>query len=239
MKKRLKVLSLICLFSLCIHSIAFSNVLRGRLEKFGALGILPASFINVTICKKNGDGLKTVVTGSDGMYSFSDMEPGIYILKIWVKGFDYDPLSHKVKILEEINVTDAKTIIIHHFTFKLPKEQEIISINLMRFTNEESPFIAQGSHYALPDDVNIWPVLKCKSGNYLLSTEKPVKINKDGKWRSREIWVDRPVEEILAVLVTKDGDHYFRYLISNNDRAEFHQLPSKSYILAKRRIIIH
>lgn len=239
MKKRLKVLSLICLVPLCIHSIAFSNVLRGRLEKFGTLGILPASFINVTICKKNGDSIKTVVTGSDGMYSFSDIEPGIYILKIRVKGFENDPLSHIVKILEEINVTDAKTIIIHRFTFELPKEQEFPSINSMRFINEGYRFIAQGSHYALPDDVNIWPVLKCKGGNYLLSTEKPVKIYKNGKWISREIWVDRPVEEILAVLVTEGGDHYFRFLISNNDQAEFHQLPARSYILAKRRIIIH
>jgi len=235
MKNRIKVLFLTCLVSLCIYSMSFSNVLKGTLEKFGTFGILPASFINVTLCKANGEILKTVVTDSDGIYLFSDVGPGVYLLKIWVKGFDYDPLFQTVKILEDIDVTDVNRILIHKFTFESSKEIAF-SETSMRFLGEENRLVLRGSHYALPDDINIWPILKCLNGNYLVSTEKPVKINKNGKWTSREIFVDRPVEEILAVLSSKDGDQYFRRQLSSNDR-EFLQLPANSYILAKRRII--
>jgi hypothetical protein len=235
MKNNKKVLFLTCLVSLCVCSISFGNVLKGRLEKFGTYGILPGSYISVTLSKENGESLMTTVTDPDGKYIFDGVKPGVYVLRIWVKGFDLDPLSHSIKVLEDVDVTDADTILIHKFTFELPKEQAC-SEALMKFLSEKIRFVAQGSHYALPENVNIWPVLKCLNGNYLISTEKPVRINKNGKWTSREIIVDRPVEEILAVLVTEKGDNDFRWRISSDDR-EFQHLPENSYILAKRKII--
>jgi len=228
MKKKLKILSLFCRASLHIHSVVFSNSLRGRLEKFGTLGLLPASFVNITL-SKNGKNLKTMITGSDGAYYFGDIEPGLYILKIWVKGFDREPLTHEAKVLEDQQVTDADRILVHRFIFEFPEEQVIPSIDLLQL-------IARGSYYALPEDVRIWPILKCKNGNYLISTEKPVLVGKDGKWKSKIILIDRPVEEIIAVLVTKEGDNYFRFLMLNNNPEEFNQLPENSCILAKRRI---
>jgi len=237
MKNESKALSLICLASLVIPSWAFCSALTGRLEKFGALGLLPASYINVTLSKNNGENLKTIITESDGKYCFNDIEPGSYVLKVWVKGLDNDPLTRDVEVLKDKELTDAGQILIHFFIFEFPKEQVFPSADLMGFIkNEGYRFRARGSHYALPDDADIWPVFKCKNGNYLLSTEKPVLIKKDGKWISREILIDRPVEEILAVLVAREGDHYFRFLMLSNDRAEFNQLPKNSCILATRRI---
>lgn len=228
------VFSLTCLASLCIYSTSFGNDLTGKLEKLGMFGILPASYKNVSLCKENGDIIKTEVTNSDGIYLFRDVEPGVYLLKIWAKGFKYDPLSQKVEISRDLDPTEANTIPIHKFTLESPKEQAFPETLMSQ--REGIRFVAQGSHYALPEEGKIWPILKCTNGNYLISTEKPVKINKDGKWMSREIWVDRPVEEILAVLVTKKGDNYFRWRISSNNR-EFIELPENSYVLAKRRII--
>jgi hypothetical protein len=139
-----------------------------------------------------------------------------------------------VKILEDTDVTDVGTILMHNFTFESPEEQAFPETLMSR--SEGIRFVAQGSHYALPEDSKIWPILKCLNGNYLVATEKPVKINKNGKWISRDIFIDRPVVEILAVLATKDGDHDFRWRLSSNDR-EFLRLPENSYVLAKRQII--
>ncbi len=228
MKKKLRYLYILFLILFFTNSFLFCNILKVRLEKFGTYGILPASFVNVTLSKKSGKNLKTELTGSDGIYNFHDIDPGIYVLKIWANGFDNKPVTYEVEVLDE-SLTDTKPFLIHYFEFEFPKEKE-------RFPRN-SNITAKGIYYNFPDDAYVWIVLKCVNENYLLSTKKPIYIKKNGKWESSEILLDRQIKEILAVLVTKTGHGRFRAF--NNYLHEFHQLPQDSFIVAARKIILN
>ncbi len=230
MKKILRFLCISFLILFFTNSFLFCNILKGRLEKFGTYGILPASFVNVTLSNKSGKNLKTELTGSDGIYNFHDIEPGIYVLKIWANGFDNKPVTYEVEVSDE-SLTDTKPFLIHYFEFEFPKEEELFPIN--------SRITAKGIYYNFPDDAHVWIVLKCVNENYLLSTKKPIYIKKDGKWESSEILLDRPIKEILAVLVTKVDHKIFRFRVSNNYLSEFSNLPSDSFIVAARIIIFY
>lgn len=231
MKKKLRYLYILFLILFFTNSFLFCSILKGRLEKFGTYGILPASFVNVTLSKKSGQYLKTELTGSDGIYNFHDIEPGIYVLKIWANGFDNKPVTYKIEVLDE-SLVDTKPFLIHYFEFEFPEEKENFPLN--------SRITAKGIYCNFPDDVYVWIVLKCVNENYLLSTKKPIYIKKDGKWESGEILLDRPIKEILAVLVTKAGhDELFRFGALDNNQREFHKLPQDSFIVATRKIIFY
>lgn len=229
MKKRSKSFFLFLLILLVINSFAYSVVLRGALAKFGTHGILPASFVNITLATESGQNLKTELTDSEGMYYFYDVEPGLYILKIWVKGFDGKPINYEVEVLNR-PITQAKTFLIHYFKFESP-EEEIITLGRPVHIG------ARGIHYNLPTDARIWIVLKCRNDNFLIKTKRHIYIKKEGKWASDEILIDRQIKEILAVLVTKAGNYFFLHESSNELWSEFPHLPENSYILASRKLI--
>ena len=231
MKKKSKSYFLFFLILLFINSFVMSNVLKGRLEKFGTYGILPASFVNVTLSKKSGQNLKTELTGSDGMYSFYNVAPGPYLLKIWAKGFDSKPISHEVEVLDE-PITQAPLILTHLLKFENSEKKRRISL---AFSKNIWP---KGIHYNLPDDAMVWIILKCKNDNFLINTRRLIYIKENGEWESDNIPLDRPIKEIIALLVTKTGNSRLRLMISNKSWYEFSQLPKDSYILATRKIIV-
>jgi hypothetical protein len=224
MKKNIKIIFTSSLILILAHSFIFSSVLKGKLEKFGIHGLLPAPFVYVTL-SQNGKSLKTEITGSDGVYSFIDVQPGNYMLKIWAKGFDYKPLTREVNVLRQ-EITEVPPILIN-FTFESPKDNEFFPRTIR--------IKARGYHYSLPPKANIWIILKCLNRNFLVSTKKPIIIKENGQWESYEIILDRSIMEILAVSAAKKANNYFRY----HFLTEFTTLPKGSYILATRKITVY
>src|SRR5690349_19641304 len=63
-------------------------------EKFGSLngtvtdasgGVLPG--VTVSVTNKTTNRSRTITTGSDGTYTFNDLEPGTYSIKFELAGF--------------------------------------------------------------------------------------------------------------------------------------------------------
>lgn len=238
MKKKSKSYFLFFLILLFINSFVMSNVLKGRLKKFGTYGILPASFVNVTLSKKSGQNLKTELTGSDGMYYFHNVEPGSYLLKIWVKDIYSKPIIHKVEVLDK-PITQAPPILTHFLKFENPEENRRFPLAFV------ANIRSKGIHYNLPANAMVWIILKCRNDNFLINTKRHIYIEENGKWESDNIPLDRPIKEIIAILVTKTYNAHLRLIMSSKSWDEFSQLPlpklkkdSYYYILATRKIIV-
>jgi hypothetical protein len=147
MKKRTNLMIVFSIIILLFFStsIIYSANLQGKFNRFGPLGILPASFVPVTLHPiPDKKVLKTVYSGSDGMYYFNNIVPGDYILKIWVKGFRNKSLNYKVHVFEW-EYTNIKPIVIHSLKFEIPqKGSRLIEGTVIK---------PRGTYYSLPDDV--------------------------------------------------------------------------------------
>ena len=227
-KMRPMVALLAVLFTL--SSLTCASALQGKLEKFGPLGNLPASFVTVTLNSRDtGKVIKTEHTDYDGIYYFNECKPGIYMLKIWIKGPYGMPLDFGVSVLDQ-PLTNIAPILIHSFKFKYPEEGQTFPNGIA--------ITAKGTHYNLPEDAFVWLVLKHRNGNYYL-TDRSIEINSDGSWKSRTIYVIEGTMEILAVLVTRKVNNEFRLRIISNNWLHYSKLPTNSCIIAQRKIDVH
>lgn len=95
-----------------VASFNYAETARGRLDKYGPDGISSAPHVPVTLySRKTEQRSEPVYTGSDGMYWFDNLEPGEYILEIWSQGFNNEPSSYEIRVLDQL-YTDIKPIVI-------------------------------------------------------------------------------------------------------------------------------
>jgi hypothetical protein len=232
MKKRTNFMigfTIIILF-LFSTSIVYSANLQGKLNRFGPHGILPASFVPVTLHTiPDKKILRTVNSGSDGMYYFNHIVPGDYILRIWVKNFRNESLNYTVRVLEQ-EYTNIKPIVIHFLEFEIPKKGSRLI--------EGTVIKPRGSHYALPDDAFLWIVLSDSLNNYFLR-DLPVFVDKDGSWTSNTVSIGRNITGIHAVMLTREGNKIFQKKVEKKEWQGFKDLPGGSYIIASQDIKVH
>ena len=218
------------LLLICLTSFVSAHTLKGKLEQFGDYGLLPAPHIYVTLANIEGKDLSTKITGSDGIYVFPNVEAGNYKLKIWTKKMYDRPIEKEIAV-SDIPVTEIEPILVHQFIFEYPKAGERFSIGTTNVSIK-----AKGTHYSLPDEAKVWIILKCKNDNFFLATDRNVYIKDNGTWESKEIFMDRPIRSILAVLVTKPGNNEFYSKARKRELEEFPQLPGNSYIISYQNI---
>jgi hypothetical protein len=207
-----------------------ATTIQGRLDRFGQLGISPAYPVTLTLNSfDTGTILKTVTTGSDGIYFFEDCPIGSYILKVWPKGPNDNPLNFRVEI-EDQPIMDIAPILMHSLNIEFPTEGERIPAGII--------IKAKGTHYSLPKDVFAWIVLKLRNENYF-PTKRSLYIKPNGLWNSREFSVVEGTIEMLVVLVTKQGDREFRLRAEAYELEPFYPLPRNSHIIARKKITIN
>ncbi len=211
-------------------SIIYSATLQGKLNRFGSNGILPASFVSVTLHSiPDKKILRTVNSGSDGMYYFNNIVPGDYILKIWVRGFRNKSLNYKVHVFER-EYTNIKPIVIHSLEFEIPqKGSRLIEGTVIK---------PQGTHYSLPEDAFLWIVLSDSLNNYFLR-DLPVFVHEDGSWTSNTVSIGRNITKIHAVMLTREGNKIFQEKVEKKERQGFKDFPEGSYIIASQDIKVH
>jgi|GEM_PF-785078 len=232
MKKRTNFIIVFTIIILLFFftSIVYSATLQGKLNRFGSHGILPASFVPVTLHSiPDKKILRTVISGSDGMYYFNNIVPGDYILKIWVMGFRNKSLNYKVHVFEQ-EYTNIKPIVIHSLEFEIPQKGS-------RFI-EGTVIRPRGTHYSLPDDALLWIVLSDSLNNYYLR-DLPVFVHEDGTWTSKSVTIGRNITKIHAVMVTQEGNKIFQEKVEKKERQGFKDFPEDSYIVASQDIKVH
>jgi hypothetical protein len=202
--------------------------LQGKLIKFGPLGVLPAPFVTVTLSANNNRKLiRTEHSDARGIYFFNGCPAGTYILKIWVRGAGERPLDFKINVSSQ-PVTNIAPILIHSLLLNYPEEGQPVSANM--------DISMKGTYYNIPDDAFIWIVLKRRDENFYLATDEPVKLNPGQTWESFPMKMEEGTVEVLAVLVTRKGNHDFRMKSKSDMWSSFSQLPGNSYTLARRKI---
>jgi hypothetical protein len=87
---------------------AYSQTVRGRLDRRGPSGYYPAAYVKVTLGIPNQWRSLPVYTGVDGMYYFYNIRPGNYVLEIW--GYR-DPIRYEIQVLNQ-PYTDIKPILL-------------------------------------------------------------------------------------------------------------------------------
>lgn len=230
MNRRLYVTSILFLLLSFLNSFVSAHTIKGKLERFGDYGVFPAPFINVTLENVEGRRLKNDLTGSDGLYTFANIDEGKYYLLIWAKGLYDKPIRKEIEVLDS-PVTEIKPILIHRFEFESPEEGKRYPIG-----STDVRIKTRGIHYSMPEEAKVWIVLKCKNDNFLLATDKNVHLKDDGTWESREILMDRPISSILAVMVTNIGHNFFNRMAHEKKREEFPQLLRYSFVISTRNI---
>jgi len=227
MKNKTALSAIFTILLLFVTSVVYSATLQGRLDRFGPNGILPASFVPVSIYSDIDEKiLGTVSSGSDGMYYFNHVKPGDYILKVWVKGFRKKSLNYKVHISDQEYI-NIKPIVIHSLKFDIPQKGG-------RFI-EGIVIKPRGTHYSLPADAFLWVVLSDSLNNFYLR-DNPVVVHKDGTWTTDSISIGRYLTKIHVVIVTEDGNKKFKEKVSKKERGGFKDFPEGSYVIASRNI---
>lgn len=226
--KKLKVyIIVVCAVLFFLKVTVFPEILQGRLDEFGPAGVLPASFIYVTLSTEDKRYEKTEQTGTDGIYYFEDCPPGTFILKVWVKGSGEKTLDYKVTV-EDKEVTDIVPILIHSLRFKYPRsDEELLAGSIIS---------AKGTHYALPQNACVWIVLKDRSQNYILPTNRQVNIKGNGTWGINRVHIKEGATEIIALLVNRSCASRLRNMTDNNASELFYPLPEGAYNIASRKI---
>jgi len=209
-----------------ISSLSYATTVRGRLDRFGLLGIAPASDIQVTLYSRVAEESSVPSsTGSDGMYYFHDVTPGVYVIEIWVQGFNHEPLKYEVEALDQ-EYTNISPILINWLKFVYPKKDS-------RF-KPGSVIKTKGIHL-FPTNAHIWIVLSDSSGNLFLQNF-PIRLKANGLWASKNVYLCDGKIKIHAVLVTKEGDEVFKEKVTNKKWVEIDSLPAESLILTNRKI---
>ena len=209
-----------------ISSLAYATTVRGRLDRFGLLGIAPASDVQVTLYSKvTKESLEPASTDSDGMYYFRNVTPGVHVIEIWIQGFNHEPLKYEVGALDE-EYTDISPILINWLKFVYPKEGKSFKTG--------SVIKTKGIHL-FPTNAPIWIVLSDSSGNLFLQNF-PIRLKTNGLWASKNVHLCDGKIKIHAVLVTKEGDEVFKEKVVNKKWVEIDSLPVESCILTSRKI---
>lgn len=99
---KLLMLLLFIVILLVVTDFAYSQIVRGRIDRSGPYGsgTYPAAYVPVTL-RARGSMQRSlpVYTGVDGMYYFYNVKPGDYILEIgFHKGL---PTSYWIKVLDQ------------------------------------------------------------------------------------------------------------------------------------------
>jgi hypothetical protein len=227
MENKSALIAIFTILLLFVTSVVYGATLQGRLDRFGRYGISTASFVPVSRCSVDSEKiLETVNSGSDGMYYFNNVEPGGYILKVWVKGFREKPLKYKIHSSDQEYV-NIKPIVIHSLKFDSPREEQLFP--------EGFVIKPRGTHYSLPADAFLWVILSDSLNNFYLS-DKPVVVHKNGKWTTGSISLHRVLTKIHVVMVTEEGNKKFKEKVSKKDWENFKDLPEGSYVIANRNI---
>lgn len=209
-----------------ISSLAYATTVRGRLDRFGLLGIAPASDIQVTLYSRvTKESLGPSSTGSDGMYYFHNVTPGVYVIEIGFQGFNHEPLKYEVEALDQ-EYTNISPILINWLKFVYPEEGGCF--------NTGSVIKTKGTHL-FPTNAPIWIVLSDSSGNLFLQNF-PIRLKANGLWTSKNVHLCDGKIKIHAVLVTEEGDEVFKEKVMNMRWVKIDSLPAKSLILTSREI---
>jgi len=107
--RKLLVLILFAAALLFVADPAYSQTVRGRLDREGPYGFYPAAYVQVTLYAPDRGRSLPVYTDVDGMYYFHDVPPGDYILEIWVS--PDRPLSYRIHVFRRRYV-DIKPILL-------------------------------------------------------------------------------------------------------------------------------
>lgn len=230
--KNIAILSTIFIvFLFFITSSVYSATLQGRLDKFGPLGIVPAPFISVTLYSEINNQNITVNSGSNGMYYFDDIEPGNYILKIWVKGFRNDSINYEICVLNQ-KTTIIEPKVIHSIQFDIPEEGKIFLVRTY--------FIARGTHYSLPENTFLWALFSDLSNNFYFCNDHPIVINKNGTWKTRKSFLTQEyITKINIVIVTPEANKIFKAMSRLRPADRIRSLPKDSFILTSQDIKVH
>jgi hypothetical protein len=106
---RLTLIGFLLIVMLCFTANAYSQIVRGRIDRQGPKGVYTASNVMVTIGRTGWRSLPAY-TGVDGMYYFYNVQPGDYILEIWGPG--NKPIQgYSISVLNQ-PYTDIKAIVI-------------------------------------------------------------------------------------------------------------------------------
>jgi hypothetical protein len=226
-KNKVTLIAIFTILLLSVTSAVYGATLQGRLDRFGLYGISPASFVPVSLCSDVDEKiLRTVSSGSDGMYYFNNVKPGDYILKVWVKGFMKKPLKYKIHSSDQEYV-NIKPIVIHSLKFDIPREGQLII--------EGSIIKPRGTHYSLPADAFLWVVISDSLNNFYLR-DNPVVVHKDGTWTTDSLSIGRYLTKIHVVIVTEEGNKKFKEKVSKRERGGFKDFPEGSCVIASRNI---
>jgi hypothetical protein len=226
-------LSLIVILLFCVSSAANASTIEGKLERFGKYGILPASFVSITLCsdidKKN---LQTVISDSKGMYYFGNIEAGTYILKVWVNGFKEKALNYKIGVTNNKDLS-IKPILIHSLRFDRPEENARIKVGT---------YIIQpgGIYYSITNNTSLWIAFSSKY-NDLYFSDNPVTLHKDGTWTAETIFsYPKNITQINVIMITEEESKKLQKKASEDSNfPKIKDIPKNSYrIIASRKIQI-
>jgi hypothetical protein len=78
---------------------AYSQTVRGRLDREGRYGYYPVAYVQVTLNAPDMGRSLPIYTDIDGMYYFHDVPPGDYILEIWV--YPDRLLSYRIHVFNQ------------------------------------------------------------------------------------------------------------------------------------------
>ena len=221
----IQILSFILLASASF--VAYGSTLQGKLEYFGENGLGPASFIAVTLHPKASQrNPQTANSGSDGMYYFKDVQPGDYILKVWVNGFEEKSIDYEIRVpnQEEINI---KKIVTHSLKFEKPgKGSRIIEGTIIK---------PRGTYYSISANASLWIAFSDLYNNLYFS-DNPVVLHKDGTWTTTDSIFIYPsnATKISVVMITEEESKKFKKKVSEgreNIWPKFTDIPINSYFI--------
>jgi hypothetical protein len=211
--------------------VAYGSTLQGKLEYFGEHGFGHAPFIAVTLHPKASQrNPQTANSGSDGTYYFNTVEPGDYVLKIWVKGFENKSINYKIHVpnKEQVNV---KKIVIHSLKFKIPNK-----VRNKYFLGED--IMPSGTYYSIPNNASLWIAFSDKYKKLYFSNT-PVILHKNGTWTTKNISdYAEDYTKINVVMITEEESKKLQKEFSKrwakHRWPNFKDIPKDSYFILAR-----